>query len=120
MIPGLTIPARKQDEAYVGSSIQFRCDAVDKMDIPALIKTLASRGVELKWFGDDEPRAFTSRYDSWQYIADMPHLPKTLAVLEKTVDMRIPLTFDLADTALIADIIADEMAAYMNRKANTA
>jgi hypothetical protein len=50
----------------------------------------------------------------------MPHLPRTLAVLEKTVDMRIPLTFDLADTALIADIIADEMAAYMNRKANTA
>jgi dTDP-4-amino-4,6-dideoxygalactose transaminase len=120
MIPGLTIPARKQDEAYVGSSIQFRCDAVDKMDIPALIGTLANRGVELKWFGDDEPRAFTSRYDSWQYIADMPHLPRTLAVLEKTVDMRIPLTFDLADTALIADIIADEMAAYMNRKANTA
>ena len=90
------------------------------LHIPAFVAACAKRGVELKWFGDDEPRAFTSRYDSWQYIADMPHLPRTLAVLEKTVDMRIPLTFDLADTALIADIIADEMAAYMNRKANTA
>ena len=48
----------------------------------------AARGVELKWFGDDEPKAFTSRYDSWKYIDDLPHLPGTLAVLEKTLDMR--------------------------------
>jgi len=64
----------------------------------------------LKWFGDDEPKAFTSRYDSWRYIDNLPVLSKTLSVLEKTVDMRIPLTFNLDDTALIASILSEEMA----------
>ena len=46
----------------------------------------------------------------------MPHLPKTLSVLEKTVDMRIPLTFNLDDTALIGDILEDEITTYMDKK----
>ena len=73
------------------------------------MEACAARGVELKWFGDDEPKAFTSRYDSWKYIEDIPHLPGTLAVLEKTLDMRVPLTFDMQDCNLIADIIEEEV-----------
>jgi len=56
-----------------------------------------------------DAKAFTSRYDSWQYLGDLPVLPKTLSVLEKTVDMRIPLTFTLEDTALIASILSEEI-----------
>jgi dTDP-4-amino-4,6-dideoxygalactose transaminase len=106
---GVTIPRRKQAEEYVGSSIQFRAEVVAKQSIPAFVAACAARGVELKWFGDDEPKAFTSRYDSWRYIDDIPVLPTTLKVLEKTLDMRVPLTFTEADCALIADIIEDEM-----------
>lgn len=106
---GVSIPKRKQDEFYVGSSIQFRADKLDKSAIPAFMKACAARGVELKWFGEDEPKAFTSRYDSWAYIKDIPHLPVTLNVLEKTMDMRVPLTFDVSDCAVIADIIEDEL-----------
>jgi len=106
---GVTIPRRKQAEEYVGSSIQFRVEVVAKQSIPAFVADCAARGVELKWFGDDEPKAFTSRYDSWRYIDDIPVLPTTLKVLEKTLDMRVPLTFTEADCALIADIIEDEM-----------
>ena len=68
----------------------------------------AARGVELKWFGDNEPKAFTSRYDSWKYIDHIPHLPGTLSVLEKTLDMRVPLTFDVDDCDMIASIIGEE------------
>ena len=39
------------------------------------------RGVELKWFGPEEPVAFTSRYDSWRYLDNIPELPKTLDTL---------------------------------------
>ena len=106
---GVTIPRRKQAEEYVGSSIQFRAEVVAKQSIPAFVAACAARGVELKWFGDDEPKAFTSRYDSWRYIDDIPVLSTTLKVLEKTLDMRVPLTFTEADCALIADIIEDEM-----------
>jgi len=110
-MPGIVIPQRRQEEFYVGSSIQFRADGLSRAEIPGFVSACAARGVELKWFGDDDPKAFTSRYDSWKYIAAMPVLPNTLRVLEKTLDMRVPLTFGLADCDLIADIIADEAAA---------
>ena len=110
---GVVIPARRQEEFYVGSSIQFRAEALTRAQVPQLMAACAARGVELKWFGDDEPKAFTSRYDSWKYIDDLPHLPGTLAVLEKTLDMRVPLTFDVDDCELIADIIEYEVAILM-------
>tara|TARA_B100000085_G_C18514339_1_gene501015 strand:+ start:114 stop:1397 length:1284 start_codon:yes stop_codon:yes gene_type:complete len=106
---GVTIPPRKQEEFYVGSSIQFRVNGIEDSNIPDLVAACARRGVELKWFGDDEPKAFTSRYDSWRYIDDLPILPNTLKVLANTLDMRIPLTFDTEDCSVIADIIADEL-----------
>ena len=109
---GVDIPARKQDEFYVGSSIQFRANKLMKEQIPEFLKACAQRGVELKWFGEDEPKAFTSRYDSWAYIEDLPHLPKTLEVLSKTIDMRVPLTFDESDCKVIADIIEEELSHF--------
>ena len=64
-------------------------------------------------FGDEEPKAFTSRYDSWRYIDDIPVLPTTLRVLEKTLDMRVPLTFTIDDCDMIASIIEDEIQAFL-------
>ncbi len=108
-IDGIDIPMRRQAEFYVGSSIQFRVSALPQDRIAAFLAGCASRGVELKWFGADTPNAFTSRYDSWRYIKQMPDLPATRKALAKTVDMRIPLTFDLEDCDVIAAIIADEL-----------
>jgi hypothetical protein len=110
---GVVIPPRRQEEFYVGSSIQFRAEGIARDQVPLLMKACAARGVELKWFGDDEPKAFTSRYDSWKYIDDIPHLPGTLDVLEKTLDMRVPLTFDVDDCDLITAIIEEEMGTLM-------
>jgi dTDP-4-amino-4,6-dideoxygalactose transaminase len=113
VIEGIDIPKRRQAEFYVGSSIQFRLNALAPNDIPAFLERCARRGVELKWFGADQPAAFTSRYDSWRYIRELPELPATKAALEKTVDMRIPLTFDTDDCNIIAEIIADEVAPFV-------
>jgi dTDP-4-amino-4,6-dideoxygalactose transaminase len=106
---GVVVPTRRQEEFYVGSSIQFRAEALTRAQIPQLMAACGARGVELKWFGDDEPKAFTSRYDSWKYIDDIPHLPGTLSVLEKTLDMRVPLTFDVYDCDVITSVISDEV-----------
>lgn len=108
--PGLRLPERAQHEAFVGSSIQFLVTGMEPERIPELVDGCAARGVELKWFGDAEPKAFTSRYDSWRYLADIPELPQTLRQLSRTCDMRVPLTFDEDDCRLIAEIIVDEMA----------
>ena len=105
---GIDIPARRQAEFYVGSSIQFRTTDLSKAEIPAFLARCAKRGVELKWFGADAPAAFTSRYDSWAYLGDIPHLPATHAALDKTIDMRIPLTFNSDDCDIIAAIVAEE------------
>ncbi len=103
------IPRRSKKESYVGSSIQFRLEDLQTEQIPEFIERCKNRGVELKWFGDREPKAFTSRYDSWRYIDNLPVLPKTLGILEKTLDMRIPLTFNQEDCKIIADIILSEV-----------
>ena len=105
-VPGLYLPPRHKHEQYVGSSIQFMARGLSVAQLPAFVAACGERGVELKWFGEREPKAFTSRYDSWRFIAPQ-HLPNTLSVLEKTLDMRVPLTFELDDCQLLAEIIAE-------------
>lgn len=105
--PGIRTVTRRPQESYVGSSIQFHADGLRPGAIPDFLRDAAARGVEIKWFGAAEPTGFTSRYDSWRYLGEPPDLPRTLAVLATTCDMRIPLTFDEADCSHIAAIIAD-------------
>ena len=97
----------------MGSSLQFRIEALASAQVAAFIAGCAARGVELKWFGGAEPQGFTSRYDSWRYIEDKQHLPNTLAILSNTFDLRIPLTFTVEDMDIIGDIIVDEAAAII-------
>ncbi|MFD0914994.1 DegT/DnrJ/EryC1/StrS family aminotransferase [Pseudahrensia aquimaris] len=100
---------RAQHEAFVGSSIQFR-PQLSPTAFEPFIEGCASRGVDVKWFGADEPKAFTSRFDSWQYLGRLPDLPRTREVLSQTCDMRVPLTFSLDDCAVVAQIVREEVA----------
>lgn len=107
-VAGLSLPQRPNEESYVGSSIQFLVPkAWTAQNCTRFADATAARGVEVKWFGAAEPKAFTSRYDSWHYATPDP-LPVTDAVLARLFDMRLPLTFDVADCTLIAKIIAEE------------
>jgi dTDP-4-amino-4,6-dideoxygalactose transaminase len=112
-VSGVDIPTRDKRESFVGSSIQFRPTALKMDQMPDFIAACAAQGVELKWFGESQPKAFTSRYDSWHYINPMPHLPSTLEALDRTLDLRVPLTFDDEDCRLIGAVIAQVMAEFM-------
>ena len=112
-VQGVDIPTRDKRESFVGSSIQFRPTAVKMDQMPDFIAACAAQGVELKWFGESQPKAFTSRYDSWHYISPMPHLPSTLEALDRTLDLRVPLTFDDEDCLLIGAVIAQVMTEFM-------
>ena len=107
--PGVRLPRRPDKERYVGSSIQFRIPGLDEAGIRELVTKCLARGVELKWFGDPEPVAFTSRYDSWRYL-EPQSLPVTDRILASLLDMRIPLTFSVEDCRLIGRIIGDSVA----------
>ncbi|MCU4653973.1 DegT/DnrJ/EryC1/StrS family aminotransferase [Roseibacterium sp. SDUM158016] len=106
--PGLKIVERDPRERIVGSSIQFLLPGFSPGEIGAVVEACRLRGVELKWFGAEEPVAFTSRYDSWRY-APAQRLPRTDAILAGLMDMRLPLTFSVSDAGLIAEIIRDEV-----------
>ena len=112
-VSGVDIPTRDKRESFVGSSIQFRPTALKMDQMLDFIAACAAQGVELKWFGESQPKAFTSRYDSWHYISPMPHLPSTLEALDRTLDLRVPLTFDDEDCRLIGAVIAQVMAEFM-------
>ena len=57
-IPGVRVPERPQHEEYVGSSIQFSLGESNADVMRAFIGECAGRGVEVKWFGADEPAGF--------------------------------------------------------------
>ncbi|WP_197915690.1 DegT/DnrJ/EryC1/StrS family aminotransferase [Thiosulfatihalobacter marinus] len=106
--PGLTLIERPEAEGFVGSSIQFLLSGWREARVGEVLRRCAARGVELKWFGGAEPAGFTSRYDSWRYAPSAP-MPETDRILRGLVDMRLPLTFDLEDCALIARIVSGEV-----------
>ena len=113
-VPGVRLPKRPDQETYVGSSIQFQVPGLDETGIRALVEACLARGVELKWFGDAEPIAFTSRYDSWRYL-ERQSLPETDRILASLLDMRIPLTFGVEDCRQIGRIIGDTLADVLTR-----
>ena len=104
--PGVRAPKRPELERFVGSSIQFLVPDLDDTGVRELVAKCLARGVELKWFGDPEPVAYTSRYDSWRYL-EQQSLPETDRILASLLDMRIPLTFSVEDCRRIGRIIGD-------------
>ena len=109
-INSIEVPERAHQEYYVGSSIQFRPSSLTTpQQVQDFVARCMERGVELKWFGSEDPQGFTSRYDSWRYLGEAPVLTNTLDILANTLDMRIPLTFDTDDINTICEIIASEV-----------
>lgn len=106
-IKGIRLPKRPPEEFYVGSSIQFSLTNQDAATIAHFIKRCDEQGVPLKWFGDTEPKGYTSRYDSWKYLGEMPVLPETKRVLANMCDMRLPLTFNEEDCRIIVEVISE-------------
>lgn len=109
-IPDVRLPERSPLEGFVGSSIQFQLPGRTAAQMEDIVARCAARGVQLKWFGADEPRGYTSRFDSWRYLDGSPDLPGTRKALATLLDMRVPLTFDLADCSQIVRILAEEIA----------
>ena len=102
----IILPKRHPLAYEVPSSIQFSIPRFTDEQNQHFLQQCSDRGIELKWFGADQPKAYTSRYDSWQYLEHTP-LPQTDAVLRRLYDCRLPLTFSVADCSLIGEIIVE-------------
>ncbi|WP_439861711.1 DegT/DnrJ/EryC1/StrS family aminotransferase [Pseudomonas sp. MBLB4136] len=108
-IHGIRVPHRAEPEYFVGSSIQFSLPQLSAEAVCGFIQRCEENGVNIKWFGDADPKGYTSRFDSWQYFDCTQPLPKTVKVLETMCDMRLPLTFDVEDCKTIVAVIAQAL-----------
>ena len=105
-INGIEVPVRFEEEKYVGSSIQFRIPGISKSDSELFVKKNKELGVELKWFGNDDPSGFTSNHKSWKYVSRQ-RLNVSDKILSGLFDLRLPLTFSIEDCKHISKIIIE-------------
>jgi len=105
-INGVEVPVRFEEEKYVGSSIQFRIPDISKSDAELFVKKNKELGVELKWFGNDDPSGFTSNHKSWKYVSRQ-RLNVSDKILSGLFDLRLPLTFSIDDCKHISKIIIE-------------
>ena len=113
-IKGVELPDRSIEESYVGSSIQFRLPGISKADAARFLVINKERGVEIKWFGSDNPNGFTSNHKSWQYVKQQS-LERSDEILSGLFDLRLPLTFSLEDCSLLSEIIGDCAEAFVSK-----
>ena len=90
--------------------IEIPDDAAEKIatvkDAIKFIEANKQLGVEIKWFGSDEPTGFTSNHKSWKYF-ERQNLENSDRILSGLFDLRLPLTFSLDDCSLLSDIISE-------------
>ena len=105
-IKGIEVPLRFEEERYVGSSIQFRLPGITVTEAELFIKKNKELGVELKWFGNDDPSGFTSNHKSWKYVVRQ-QLNNSDEILSSLFDLRLPLTFSIDDCIHLSKIIIE-------------
>ena len=105
-IKGIEVPLRFKEERYVGSSIQFRLPGITVTEAELFIKKNKELGVELKWFGNDDPSGFTSNHKSWKYVGRQ-QLNNSDEILSSLFDLRLPLTFSIDDCIHLSKIIIE-------------
>lgn len=105
-VKGIEVPVRFEEERYVGSSIQFRIPGISNPEAKTFIESNKKLGVELKWFGNDDPNGFTSNHKSWKYVSSQ-ELKKSDEILSCLFDLRLPLTFTLGDCSHLSEVIIE-------------
>ena len=111
-VTGVVLPVRPKKESYVGSSIQFRIPGISHTDSKKFVESCKKLGVEIKWFGDDNPAGFTSNHKSWHYVKRQK-LENSDRILSGLFDLRLPLTFSLDDCSMLSDIISESVKEFI-------
>jgi dTDP-4-amino-4,6-dideoxygalactose transaminase len=104
----LTVPDCLAQEQRAPDSIQFNLVGMDDAEVSVFSAAAEAQGVKVQIFGlsDDNARAFWN----WQFINDLPELPKTRAMLMRACDVRLPVRLKRDELDVIADIILDAVA----------
>lgn len=101
--PWIDVPAPLPAETRAPDSIQFNLLDVADDQVQALVDTADDMGVKVQVFGAsaDNARAFWN----WQFIPDLPELPRTRAMLMRACDVRLPVHLSVDEQDAVADIL---------------
>ena len=103
--PWIKVPKPLPPEERAPDSIQFNLAQMSDAEVDAFVARTAAAGMKVQVFGAsaDNARAFWN----WQFLGDLPELPRTRAMLMRACDVRLPARLSLQDCDIIADIILD-------------
>ncbi|WP_299829972.1 DegT/DnrJ/EryC1/StrS aminotransferase family protein [uncultured Roseobacter sp.] len=101
--PFIEVPAPLDGETRAPDSIQFNLTGLDDPTIAAFARTADAAGVKVQVFGQsaDNARAFWN----WQFIEDLPELPRTRAMLMRACDVRLPVRLSRAELDAVTDVL---------------
>ncbi len=110
--PWLEVPEKLPAENRAPDSIQFNMIGMTAAQAQAFVGHAGAAGVKVQVFGQsaDNARAFWN----WQFLPDLPDLPKTRAMLMRACDVRLPARLTLAECDQIAQALSDAAALAMS------
>lgn len=97
------VPTPLTPELRAPDSIQFNLVGFSSDQKKAFVATAKDRGIPVQIFGmtTDNARAFWN----WQFLEDVPELPRTRAMLEDACDVRLPVRLQTEELDYIADAL---------------
>ncbi len=101
--PWITVPDKLPQEDRAPDSLQFNLLGLSDEETKAFQDAAAARGVKVQVFGmsTDNARAFWN----WQFLGDLPELPKTRAMLMRACDTRLPARLTPEQCSLVAEAL---------------
>ncbi len=102
--PWMAVPPALPQEDRAPDSLQFNLRGFARDEEALAFQDAAKvRGVSVQVFGlsRDNARAFWN----WQFLGDLPDLPKTRAMLMRACDVRLPARLQRPDLDFIADAL---------------
>ncbi|MEM6373033.1 MAG: DegT/DnrJ/EryC1/StrS family aminotransferase [Pseudomonadota bacterium] len=101
--PHIDVPAPLPGEVRAPDSIQFNLIDMTDAQVAAFVAAAGAHGVKVQVFGAsaDNARAFWN----WQFIPDLPELPRTRAMLMRACDVRLPVHLPVDTLDSVANVL---------------
>lgn len=103
--PHIHVPAPLEGEVRAPDSIQFNLVDMTDDQVDAFVAAAGTAGVKVQVFGrsDDNARAFWN----WNFLGDVPDLPRTRAMLSRACDVRLPVHLAVETLDAVAYVLLD-------------
>ena len=101
--PWIEVPAKLPPEKRAPDSLQFNLSGMSDDEVEGFAAAAGAAGVKVQVFGlhADNARAFWN----WQFLPEMPELPKTRAMLMRACDTRLPARLTEDECRTVAEIL---------------